>query len=135
MVKEEQIDVALIDDYTAYRSTLSPRKNKRKPATSSGASVKSWYGDGSSIDHLGIVQESVTSDVQSKKSDSELRNVGAQIASADEVQDLRICCGCDALWKPRVIRQAFDDLVLFFEKDHETKRNICLALPFTLPEL
>jgi Na+-driven multidrug efflux pump len=135
LVKEEQIDIALIDDYTAYRSTLSPLKNKRKSATSSRASVKSLYGGGSSIGHLDIVQESVTSDVQSKKSNSELRNVGAQIASAGEVQDLRICCGRDALWKPRVIRRAFDDLVLLFEKDHETKRIISLALPFTLSEV
>jgi hypothetical protein len=72
------------------------------------------YGGGSSIGNLGIVQESVTSYVQSKKSNSELRNVGAQITSADEVQDLRICCVRDALWKPRVIHRAFDDLVLFF---------------------
>ncbi len=39
LVKEEQIDIALIDDYTAYRSTLSLLKNKRKSATLSGASV------------------------------------------------------------------------------------------------
>jgi pyrimidine operon attenuation protein/uracil phosphoribosyltransferase len=92
------------------------------------------YGGCSSIGNLGIVQKSVTSDLQSKKSNSELRNVGAQIASADEVQDLRICCVRDALWKPRVIRRAFDDLVLFFE-NCETKRIISLALPFTLLEV
>jgi len=39
LVKEDQFEIALIDDYTAYRSTLSPLKNKRKSATLSGASV------------------------------------------------------------------------------------------------
>lgn len=135
LVKEEQIDVALIDDFPAQRLPLRLPQSRRKSSASSKVSAKSTLGGASSIVHLDVVPESRSSDVQSRTSNAQPKISDLPVESADEVRDLRICCGQRAFWRPQLIREAFDVLVLLFEKDHESKRIVSLALPFTLSEV
>jgi len=53
-----------------------------------------------------------------------------------EIDDeLQICCGKNALWRPATLVRAFDGLVEIAEPDNEAKRIVRLCIPYTLGEV
>jgi len=52
-----------------------------------------------------------------------------------EEEDLQVCCGKNALWRPKIIRRAFGKLSEIADFDHESKRIIKLSIPFTVSEI
>lgn len=55
--------------------------------------------------------------------------------NADEDQDIDLCCGKRAWWKPSILREAFNRLVDLAEYDHEMKRIVKLCIPFSITAL
>lgn len=57
---------------------------------------------------------------------------GQHIPYAEDDDELHICCGKNALWRPAIISRAIDRLIEIAQPDNETKRIIKLGVPFTL---
>jgi len=62
-------------------------------------------------------------------------NDPGQMKPYEDEEELQICCGKNALWRPAVIARAFDKLIEIAEPDNETKRILKLTVPFTLGEI
>lgn len=50
----------------------------------------------------------------------------------DEDDELHICCGKNALWRPAIISRILDNLIDIAQPDAETRRILKLAIPFTI---
>lgn len=113
-------------------STISGMSKKRDDSALSGASRRRGQSPERSI--LSGLDDHVISPNDAADADDPGYYILPK-TEVEKVQEIDLCCGKRAWWKPAVLMEAFNCLVHLAEYDHEMQRIVKLCIPYSITAL
>jgi len=132
--KKQSSNQTVVSEMYTTQSTMTGRFSAGSNPNSRGRSRFGFSSKKRSTSPISIAPSMLSriDDDISPNDAADANDPGQPSLYPDEQDELQICCGSNALWRPSTMFQGLDYLIDLAQPDSETRRILKLGIPFTL---